>query len=229
MIQAFESVVVNQEVKPMDARLYAIGRELIELHVINALTSTYPNLPSEALIRFTELSTNSSSLSRALLALKLEPFIALVPSVPLSKFADPSATCLQLAANAYLSLVGLLYQDQGFDKASQFVFDTLHLVRVSPEELTRLKLLDGVKNAKKTLTNLLYKLRFPLPIYQIEHVAHGREAYDEQLPTATKRYTAIALSGDRIIGRGQSSSKARAEARAAANALLHHWSMQSTL
>jgi dsRNA-specific ribonuclease len=228
LIQAFESVPKNQDVKPMDRSLYAIGKELIELHVLNALTSTYPNLPPDAIIRLVEQSTNPQSLSRALLGLGLEPFIAIVPNVPLSKFADPSQTCMQLATNAYFSLTGLLYQDLGFDGASSFVFETLPLVAVTPAELKRLKLLDGVKDAKRSLTSLLFKLRSPLPSYEIESVLSSKKGPQTE-KASPPQFTAVVKSGSKIIGRGQASSKPLAESRAAANALLDHWCMQSEL
>lgn len=227
LIQAFESSLKNQHtLKPMEASCYTIGHELLELHVINALSSTYPHLPYEGLIQLTQSAGTREALSRALLSLKLEPYIQLVPATPFSKFEDPSSVCLDLAANTYTSLIGWLYLEKGFEFASQFLFKTLPMQRVTPEALRRLKLLDGIKNSKVELHKLLERLRFPLPTYEIEAVT-------EESKTSKggygNRFIAIAKSGHQIIGRGNANSKVRAEGRAAANALLLHWSKEESL
>jgi dsRNA-specific ribonuclease len=226
VIQAFESVVKNLDVKPMDPALFSIGRELLELHVVNALSSTYPNLPPDGMIALTSQASSPSALSRAFLALELEPFVQIVPSISLSKFPDPSATCLQLAANAYASLIGVIYIDQGYDAASKFIFQTLQISKVTPDELKRLKLLDGVKDAKKSLHKLLWRLRFPLPSYEIEH-SQARAV--ERPGYKSTRFRSVVKSGHMVIGRGEASTKLRAESRAAADALLLHWTQQPSL
>lgn len=227
LVQAFESCVksASRHLIPMDVSSHAIGKEMLEMHVLNALSSTYPHLPPNALIKVTQDSSSPTALARALLSLKLEPYIQLVPSMPLSKFADPSEACLQLAANAYLSLLGVIYLEHGFEASSKVLFNSLHLAKITPEELKKLHLLD-VEDSKATLYRLLRKLRFPLPVYEIES---AKKEDKVQNVGQGNRYTAIVKSGHKIIGRGVSNSKARAEARAAMDALLLHWSMQTPL
>lgn len=226
VVQAFESWVRQQSVSAMDPATHSIGRELLELHVLNALTSTYPYLPPEGIIKLTQNASSRESLARALLDLKLEPLIKLIPSVPLSTFEDPSGICLELAANAYTSLLGVLYLEKGFDFTSEFIFRTLTMQRVTPESLRSLQLLDGVSNSKTELHKLLHRMRFPMPSYEMENVTDDRHASNLGYGN---RYTAIVKSGHQIIGRGQGDSKTRAEARAAANALLLHWSKEVPL
>jgi len=227
LVQAFESCVKSpsQQIAPMDASTYAIGKELLEMHVLNALSSTYPHLPPNALIQFTQSAVSPTALSKALLSLKLEPFIQLVPNTPLSKFQDPAEACLQLAANAYLCLLGVVYLEHGFESASKVLFHTLHLAKITPDELKKLHLLEQ-DDAKKTLFNLLRKLRFPLPQYEMEAVQKDNKVRNAGLGN---RFTAIVKSGHKVIGRGIANSKPRAEARAASDALLLHWSMQTPL
>jgi dsRNA-specific ribonuclease len=224
-IQALESIVKNQDVKPMDPSTFSIGRELIELHVLHALSATYPNLPHQALIEYTKMASSREFLARALLSLKLEPFIQIVPSIALTKFPDPSGTCLQLGANAFTSLVGVVYLEHGFDKASELVFSAIDLPSVTPEELRRFNLLNGIDDAKVVLHSLLQKLYFPLPSYEVEKVSSALQPSGEQ----GHIYTSIVKSGHRIIGRGQANSKALAERRAASEAILNHWAQQSSL
>lgn len=227
LIQAFESSLKNQHtLKPMEHSCYTIGHELLELHVINALSSTYPYLPYEGLIELTKSAGTRETLSQALLDLQLEPFIQLVPATPFSKFEDPSSVCLDLAANTYTSLIGWLYLEKGFEFASQFLFKTLPMQRVTPESLRRLKLLDGIKNSKVELHKLLERLRFPLPTYEIEAVTESSKLAKGGYGN---RFIAIAKSGHQIIGRGNANTKIRAEGRAAANALLLHWSKEESL
>lgn len=227
LVQAFESCVKSaaRDLVPMDPSLHAIGKEMLEMHVLNALSSTYPHLPPNALIKVIQEASSPTALARAFLSLKLEPYVQLVPSMPLSKFADPSEACLQLAANAYFSLLGVVYLEHGFESASKFLFNTLYLAKITPEELRKLHLLD-VADAKVTLFNLLRKLRFPLPTYEMESVRKDERVHNVGMGN---RYTAIVKSGHKIIGRGVANSKPRAEARAAMDALLLHWSMQTPL
>lgn len=227
LIQAFESSIKNQhQLKAMEASCYVIGHELLELHVINALSSTYPYLPHDGLVKLTQAAGTNEALSRALLALNLEPFIQIVPSTPLSKFEDPSTVCLDLAANAYTSLIGWVYLEKGFDVASQFLFQTLPMQRVTVDSLKRLKLVDGIQNSKVELHKLLERLRFPLPSYQIESATDTKNVSKMGYGN---RFFAIVKSGHQIVGRGQANSKVRAEARAAANALLLHWAKEADL
>lgn len=224
-VQAFECVVKGQNVKPMEVSCHTIGKELIELHVLHAITSNYPHLPPQAIIKFTERATSGPSLSRSLLDLGLEPHVQLVPKISLSKFPDPSATCLEIAAIVYASLIGLIYQEHGFTAASEFLFSTLDLGKINAEELRRMDLLDGVTDAKKTLNDVLYRLRFPLPTYEMEHVNN----YSTGAPAGHmgNKFIAIVKSGSNLIGRGKANSKMLAEQRAAADALLAHWATES--
>lgn len=228
LIQSFETAVQTQtNLRPLEVSCFAIGRELLELHIINALSSTYPHLPHEGIVKLTQNAGSPEALSRALLDLKLESFVQLVPATPFSKFEDPSSVCLTVASNAYTSLIGWLYNEKGFEFASQFIFRTLPMQRVTQETLKQLNLIDGIKNSKTELKKLLERLRFPLPTYEIEEVVLDKKEVTQS--GYGNRFVAIAKSGHQIIGRGQGNTKVRAEARAAANALLLHWSKEESL
>lgn len=215
VIQAFESVVLGEGIKPMDPSTFLIGKELLELQIVKALYLNYPHLSHKALINALKNASCPHFLAEAILNLKLEPYIQLVPNIELSKFPDPAQICIELASNTYTSLIGVIFLEKGFETAISFIFDSLKLQKYSKQDMKSWNVFDGVKNSKITLFKILKKLRLPLPVYEMEKVKRISEYQYE--------YSAVVKSGNKIIGRGISSKKTLAESRAAADAIFNHW------
>lgn len=114
-----------------------------------------------------------------------------------------------LLADAYEALVAAIHLDRGVSQAREFV------LRHHSDALSRITSPVRVRDAKSRLQELVQRERGVRPRYEIVSV---------EGPDHAREFTAEAVVGDEVVGRGVGRSKKEAQQAAAAAALGESWS-----
>ncbi|MBI4114480.1 MAG: ribonuclease III [Candidatus Niyogibacteria bacterium] len=111
---------------PHNERLEFLGDAVIELVVTEALFSQFPDKPEGELTSFRAALVNTRMLSEIARSLHIEDFLLLSRG----ESKDAGRARQYILANTFEALTGALYLDSGYDKAKQFLLQSV-LARLS--------------------------------------------------------------------------------------------------
>ena len=180
-------------------RLEFLGDALLSFIVAEKLYHEFPHSGEGELTEIRILFIRQETLARLALELKLGDYLHLGKGEEVTGGRERQTNL----ADAFESLVGAIFLDQGLDAARDFVLSKLgsHLERVRAE---------GIGRNYKALLQEFTQAKFKqLPTYRVVE-ASG--------PDHDKGFTVEVVLGDRVLGAGSGKSKRAAEMEAARSA-----------
>lgn len=181
-------------------RLEFLGDALIDLSVAHELYAKYPDRPEGELTALRAALVRGETLARTAESLRLGRFLLMGRG----EEAGGGRTRRSNLAAVFESLVGALFLDQGYERASAFVLAAL------ADEFEVLQSGDTAKNPKSILQELVQARGTPPPDYRTVDIT-GRD-HD-------RLFTVEVLVGGKVVGRGRGRRKSYAEQDAAREAL----------
>ena len=184
---------------PDNERLEFLGDALLSFVVAEKLYHEFPHCGEGELTEIRVLLVRQETLAHLALALKLGDYLYLGKGEEATGGRERQTNL----ADAFESLVGAIFLDQGLDAARDFVLSQLggHLERVKAEGIGR-----NYKALLQEFTQAQFK---QLPTYRVVE-ASG--------PDHEKGFTVEVVLGDRVLGAGSGKSKRAAEMEAARSA-----------
>jgi ribonuclease-3 len=184
---------------PNNEHLEFLGDALLSFVVAEKLYHEFPHFSEGELTEIRILLVRQETLAQLASKLKIGDYLHLGKGEEATGGRERQTNL----ADAFESLVGAIFLDQGLDAARDFVLSQLvsHLERVKAE---------GVGRNYKALLQELTQARFKqLPTYRVVE-ASG--------PEHDKGFTVEVILGDRVLGVGSGKSKRAAEMEAARSA-----------
>ncbi len=185
---------------PHNERLEFLGDAVLELVVTEHLFHTYPQSPEGELTSIRAALVNYQILARIADNIKLHASILLSRG----ESKDTARAKEVILANAFESLIGAIYLDQGYAAAAKFI--TEHVLTHS-EEIVSKKLHKDPKSHLQEVIQEKYKVT---PRYVV---------LSEEGPDHNKVFEIGVYFGEEFAARGKGFSKQEAEIEAAKNAL----------
>ncbi len=183
-------------------RLEFLGDAVLELVVTDFLYRNYAN-PEGDLTNWRSALVKTESLSATAEALGLGDYLKL--SRGEAKGNDRSRALI--SANCVEAIIGAVYLDQGYEAAREFI--TKHIIAGLPHILEVGSWIDP----KSKFQELSQERQGQTPVYKV---------LEESGPDHDKVFVVGVYVGDKLMGKGQGSSKQAAQQVAAANALEKH-------
>jgi ribonuclease-3 len=181
-------------------RLEFLGDAVLELIISEHLFHNYPDRPEGDLTSFRAATVKTESLASVSREIGAGEYLQMSKGEEATGGRDKD----YLLANLYESILGALYIDSGYDACKQFVEKTL-IIKIAHIVENRLDI-----DAKTKFQEVAQKLFKETPTYK----QVGAEGPDHE-----KTFTMAVLVGNREMGRGEGSSKQKAEEQAAQAAL----------
>lgn len=185
---------------PSNERLEFLGDACLELVVSEYLYKTYPDSPEGILTSYRGALVNTISLADSARGLHLGDYLLL------SRGEEDGGgrTSEYLLANTFEALIGVIYLDQGYEKAADFIHAhiTTKLAAIIEEE--------RFKDPKSKLQEQTQEQFGITPQYEVKK---------EVGPDHDKQFEVVVILKGEVIGQGTGSSKQKAELAAAKNAL----------
>lgn len=187
---------------PHNERLEYLGDAVLELIVSEELFNKFEDYPEGQLTVLRAALVNYQMLAKVSSILGIEKYILLSKG----ESRDRGKAREVILANAFESLVGALYLDQGFDSSSKFInkFVMVHL-----DEIIKTS---SYKDPKSELQEFVQEKFKVTPNYQV---------LKETGPAHRKNFEVGVYYGGKLIAKGVGESKHEAEVSAAKSALLH--------
>lgn len=181
-------------------RLEFLGDAVLELIVTDYLYKKYPSSSEGELTAFRSALVNAIIISDVASKIEMNDFLLLSKG----EAKDIGKARQYILANTYEAYVGALYLDRGYDKAEEFVTDTL---LPYTEEIVSKKLW---RDAKSLVQEKAQEHNGVTPSYKVLH---------ESGPDHDKHFTVGIFFGGELIAEGKGKSKQEAEQGAAMSAL----------
>ncbi|MDQ5922747.1 MAG: Ribonuclease 3 [Patescibacteria group bacterium] len=181
-------------------RLEFLGDAVLELVVTDFLYKKYPASAEGELTAFRSALVNAVIISDVASKIGMNDFLLLSKG----EAKDVGKARQYILANTYEAYVGALYLDLGYDKAEEFVADTLlpHTEEIVSKKLWR--------DAKSLVQEKAQEYRSVTPSYKV---------LNETGPDHDKHFTVGIFFGTELIAEGKGKSKQEAEQSAATSAL----------
>jgi len=180
-------------------RLEFLGDAVLELAVTEYLYTNYNNPEGD-------LTNWRSALVKGDMLAKISKELNIGEYLFLSHGEEKSGGRAKdyLLANAFEAVIGVIYLELGYKKAKQFIekFLLVHLDKILET--------GSHIDAKSKLQEIAQEKIGNTPVYQLQH---------EEGPDHDKIFTMGAFIGERMVGKGNGSSKQIAEQKAAEDAL----------
>lgn len=181
-------------------RLEFLGDAVLELVVTEDLYKKFPEKPEGELTSFRAALVNAKMLSDVAVDIGVNDFLLLSRG----ETKDTGRARQYILANAFESLIGAIYLDQGYDAAKDFIFRVL-MPRLS-----------------EVLEKKLYK--DPKSLFQEESqervgITPSYEVLREWGPDHDKHFLIGVFLGEELVAEGEGPSKQEAQEGAARNAL----------
>jgi ribonuclease-3 len=183
-------------------RLEFLGDAVLELVVTDYLYSNYPN-PEGDLTNWRSALVKTESLSDVAEKLQIEQYLKL--SRGEAKGNDRSRALI--SANCIEAIIGAIYLDHGYDKASEFIMGNI---------------VAKLSEILKTGTWIDPKSKFQELAQEHDGQTPAYHVLEESGPDHDKVFVVGAFVGDTMLGRGEGSSKQAAQQAAAQAALKHY-------
>jgi ribonuclease-3 len=180
-------------------RLEFLGDAVLELVVTDYLYRNYQE-PEGILTNWRSALVKTEALSAVAAKLELSRFFKLSRGEAKGNVRSHAL----ISANSVESLIGAIYLDQGYDVASKFISD--NIISALPEILKTGTWMD----AKSKLQELTQEREGFTPTYRV---------LEEVGPDHDKIFTIGVFLSDRLMGKGQGSSKQAGQQAAAEHAL----------
>ena len=180
-------------------RLEFLGDAILEYLISKQLYEQFPDQPEGLLTAMRSKLVQTNSLSQIARQLKLGEYLRLSKGEEQGGGRQNSA----LLENALEALIGAVYMDGGMQTAHKFLKDHLfpQIHHLTP---------DNLKDPKSLFQELIQAQNLPTPTYQV---------IEEVGPDHNKIFTTLVLVNNQEWGRGQGSSKQRAQTSAAEQGL----------
>lgn len=185
---------------PHNQRLEFLGDAVLQLILTDRIYKLHPDLPEGNLTQLRAHLANRHALHRRARAIELGRYLMLGKG----EEASGGRERLSNLADAYEALIGAVYLDGGVRAARKF------LLAQFADEFKNLKQSSPRQNPKGRLQELLQARSPSNPIYRLVH---------ESGPDHSKLFEAVVEWENKVIGRGNGSSKKQAEVAAADAAL----------
>jgi len=181
-------------------RLEFLGDAVLELVVTDFLYKKYPASAEGELTAFRSALVNAVIISDVASKIGMNDFLLLSKG----EAKDVGKARQYILANTYEAYVGALYLDRGYDKAEEFVTETLlpHTEEIVSKKLWR--------DAKSLVQEKAQEYRSVTPSYKV---------LNETGPDHDKHFTVGIFFGTDLIAEGKGKSKQEAEQAAAMSAL----------
>lgn len=189
----------SDDVKEHNERLEFLGDAVLELVATEYLYKTFPNPEGE-------LTNWRSSIVKGEVLAEVSLQLGLGELLFLSRGEEKSGgrTRSLILANTFEALVGAIYLDLGYEKASEFIHT--HLISLLAEIIEKKLYIDP----KSRLQEVSQEDLGTTPDYRV---------VSEEGPDHQKQFVVGVYAGSRLLARGTGSSKQRAEQSAATQAL----------
>lgn len=181
-------------------RLEFLGDAVLELIVTDYLYKKYPSSSEGELTAFRSALVNAIIISDVASKIEMNDFLLLSKG----EAKDIGKARQYILANTYEAYVGALYLDRGYDKAEEFVTNTL---LPYTEEIVSKKLW---RDAKSLVQEKAQEYNGVTPSYKVLR---------ESGPDHDKHFTVGIFFGGELIAEGKGKSKQEAEQAAAMSAL----------
>ena len=185
---------------PHNERLEFLGDAVLELAVTEFLYAKYPKEPEGWLTSLRAALVNYQMLARVAKEIDLEQSIFLSRG----EAKDNGKAREVILANAFESLIGAIYLDQGYEVSADFIkkFVFIHLETVLEQGL--------YKDSKSKLQEVVQEKLKITPAYKV---------LTEIGPDHQKIFKIGVYFGDKLIAEGEGASKQEGEVEAAKSAL----------
>lgn len=182
-------------------RLEFLGDSILSFVVSQYLYNTYPNFEEGILTNLRSQLVNTKSLGETARELNFGELLILSKGEEESKGRENQT----ILANVFESFIGALFLDQGIEKVTEFLEETIIL---KAEAFVRNK---SFKDPKSLLQEKIQSQKKASPIYKV---------LGEEGPAHSKIFTVGAFSGEVLLAKGKGKNKHVAEEEAAREALL---------
>lgn len=191
----------NREAKQdHNERLEFLGDAVLELVVTDFLFNKYPEKAEGELTAIRAALVNTNTLADASTKLGVNEFLLLSKG----ESKDTGRARQYILANAFESLVGALYLDQGYDAAKEFIASQLFDLT---EEIVAKRLWQDPKS------------RFQEKAQEHESVTPSYKTLEEVGPDHDRVFTVGVYLGSELVAKGQGRAKQEAEQDAAEKAI----------
>lgn len=181
-------------------RLEFLGDAVLELTVTEYLYQNYPHKSEGELTNWRAALVNANMLARIARHLGFNDFLLLSKG----ERKELGKARRYILANTFEALIGGLYLDQGYQACQRFI--TKNLVKELPDIIRK-----GLyKDAKSYFQEVAQERKKITPTYK---------ALEEWGPDHAKRFVIGVFLGEKLIAKGEGSSKQEAEEEAAKKAL----------
>ncbi|MDP2649978.1 MAG: ribonuclease III, partial [bacterium] len=160
----------------------------------------YPERPEGELTAFRAALVNTQSISAAAVELNMNDFLLLSRG----EAKDTGRARQFILANTFEAFIGALYLDQGYDKAHQFIEQTLF---PKIDEIVSKRLWQDAKSY------------FQEKAQEVLSITPSYDMVSEAGPDHDKKFITVVMLGDERVAEGEGRSKQEAEQEAARNAL----------
>jgi len=181
-------------------RMEFLGDAVLELAVTEYLYKEFPKEPEGELTTWRAALVNAPSLSQIAKELDFNGYLLLSRG----EAKDTGKARDYILANCLEAFIGALYLDQGYKKSKEFVDKVL--IKKLPEILKHGLFRDS-------------KSHFQEQAQEKEKITPAYKVLEEEGPDHAKNFVIGVYLGEKLIAKGEGSSKQEAEEQAAKNAL----------
>lgn len=181
-------------------RLEFLGDSILSFVVSQYLYKTYPNFEEGILTNLRAQLVNTKSLGESAKELEFGDMLILSKGEEESKGRENQT----ILANVFEAYLGALFLDQGIDKVTEFIKET---IITKAETFVKSK---SFKDPKSLLQEKIQSQRKASPVYKV---------LEEIGPAHSKTFTVGVYSGEALLAKGKGKSKHVAETEAAKEAL----------
>lgn len=192
--------VTGQGPRESNERLEFLGDSVLGLVTSEYLYRAHPTEHEGQLTKTKSLLVSKAILSRRALAMGLGRFVLMSHS----EIESGGRQRLSILADAFESVVGAIYLDQGFEASREFI--SRWLLKES-KEIVADKRHTNFKSHLQEYVQSTYRTH---PVYRIR---------SEMGPDHSKQFNVEVMVGKRVLGSGRGANKKEAEQAAARNAL----------
>ena len=203
LIKALTHRSFNSKTEESNERIEFLGDAVLELIISDHLYSNFSNFPEGKLTQLRSVMVRTETLAYIITKLDIPQYILLSKS----ERDTGGEKKEKILANIFESIVGAIYKDAGYEKAKEFVINTI---------------LNNTKQLVTLLDVVDPKTRLQEIIQSKEKVTPEYIIYKEAGPAHDRIFYANVLCNQKIIGKGKGHSKQKAEEDSARNALQNY-------
>ena len=190
-------------------RLEFLGDSILSYVVSQYLFNKYPNFNEGSLTNLRSLLVNTKNLAEISRELNFGNYLILSKGEEESRGRQNQS----ILANTFEAFIGALFLDRGIEEVSEFLNKVL---LPKADFFVKSK---SLKDAKSLLQEKIQAQKKGSPIYKQSFQTLVYKVIDEKGPAHAKTFTVGTYVNDKLIAKGQGSSKQKAEEEAAKEAL----------